>query len=147
MDIIISIYLIELCEKLKEKNKYHALSTLEYEHYGYTMTGVIIAVITVIRLIISSRTHLTQGGKLSPPWCRLPPPETEVQESRSLANLQPSETTVNWNPGSPSTDNDTPVTDEDQSRTCPARPVGGRRLASVEACLPASTPKVMLQAL
>ena len=52
MDIIISIYLIALVRKLKRNINIMCLALWSMEHRKYTMTGVIIAVIIAIRLII-----------------------------------------------------------------------------------------------
>ena len=48
----ISIYLIALVRKLKRKINIMCLALWSMEHRKYTMTGVIIAVIIAIRLII-----------------------------------------------------------------------------------------------
>ena len=60
------------------------LAHLSMEYHKYTMTGVIIAVITVIRLIISSRTHLTQGGNYPHPGVDCHHLRREVQEREGL---------------------------------------------------------------
>ena len=145
MDIII---IIELVWKLKRKINTMHLAHWSMEHRKYTMTGVIIAVITVIRLIILWGPTCSRW-KLSPPWCRLSPPETGgTGKSRSLANLQPSETTVNWNPGSPSTDTLTPSNKWGPSKDLPRRSCGREeagQCGGMSTCL--HPLKVMLQAL